>query len=868
MERNVFKNTNLINISNLSVEEVLEKFNTSDSGLSSQRAGKLLSKKGKNVIESEKGDKWHELLIESFFDSFNIVLFIIIIISILTDVVFTTDKTYSKIIILSIIITISGLIHYIQGIKTKKSLAKLKEMVSTKTAVKRDDKVIEISPSDIVVGDIIKLAAGDIVPADLRIISSKDLYINQSVLTGESEPVEKHFNNNNNSTNIFELQSICYMGTNVISGTAYGVVIATSNDTYYGKIAKSLSPKSNDTAFDISIKRITSLLIKMTFIMAVLVFLFNAITKGNMIDSLIYAVAVAVGVMPELLLVIVTSNLAKGSIEMAKKKTIIKELQSIQNFGAMDVLCTDKTGTLTEDHVVLQRYLDVYGNDNIKILEDAYLNSYLQTGLKNLLDIAVIEKAEENGLTEILNKYKKADEIPYDFSRRRMSVVVGDPKDNNIIITKGAVEEILSICSSIKINKGRKKITDKIKEEILNIAQKLNEDGLRVIAIAKKIETNSNKTIFSVEDENEMELIGYVAFLDPPKESAKEAIVALHEHGVKVKVITGDNEIITQKICKEVNISTENILLGQDIDNMSEEEFSKAVEKTTIFAKISPLQKSNIIQMLQKNGHVVGFLGDGINDAPALLQSDIGISVDTGTEITKEVANVILLEKNLMVLEEGIVEGRKVFANINKYFKMAVSSNIGNMFSVLIASIILPFLPMLPIHVLIQNLLYDLSQLGIPFDNVDKEYVKKPKKWEITGIKKFIWWFAPISTIFDLITFAVLWFILGANSIDNQALFHSGWFILGVLSQTIIVHIIRTSKIPFFKSRSSIVMVLTTVLISIVALIIPYSSFGELVQLVPLPKIYIIWVVIIIAFYIVLTEITKKRFIKNNKEWI
>lgn len=868
MEKNIFKSTNLINISNLSVEEVLEKFNTSDNGLSNQRAEKLLLKKGKNIIETEKEDKWYKLLFESFFDPFSIVLFVIIIISILTDVVFTTDKTYSKIIILSIIIVISGLIHYVQGIKTKKSLTKLKEMVSNTTAVKRDGKIIEIPPEDIVVGDVIKLAAGDIIPADLRIISSKDLYINQSVLTGESEPVEKHTNNKDDSTNIFELPNICYMGTNVISGTAYAIVIAAANDTYYGKIAKSLTPKNNDTAFDISIKRITSLLIRMTIVMAVLVFLFNTITKGHMIDALVYAVAVAVGVMPELLLVIVTSNLAKGSIEMAKKKTIIKELQSIQNFGAMDVLCTDKTGTLTEDHVVLQRYLDVYGNDNIKILEDAYLNSYFQTGLRNLLDVAVIEKAEENGLIKILNKYKKIDEIPYDFSRRRMSVIVGNSKDKNIIITKGAVEEILLVCSNIKTNKGKKRITDKTKKDILNIVQKLNEDGLRVIAIARRIETNLEKTIFSVEDENEMELIGYVAFLDPPKESAKEAIAALREHGVKVKVITGDNEIITKKICKEVNINTENILLGQDIETMTEEEFSKAVEKTTIFAKISPLQKSNIIQMLQKNGHIVGYLGDGINDAPALLQSDIGISVDTGTEITKEVANVILLEKSLMVLEEGIVEGRKVFANINKYFKMAVSSNIGNMFSLLIASIVLPFLPMLPIHVLIQNLLYDLSQLGIPFDNVDKEYVKKPKKWEITGIKKFIWWFAPISTIFDLITFAVLWFVVGANSITNQALFHSGWFVLGLLSQTIIVHIIRTNKIPFFKSRSSIVMVLTTVLISIVALIIPYSSFGELVQLVPLPKIYIIWVVIIIAFYIVLTEITKKRFIKNNKEWI
>jgi len=861
-------NKEIFEYSKMEKSKILESYNTTELGYSVERANELLEKNGYNKIESEDEEKWYDIVIKSFFDPFSLILMCIIFISVFTDVLMVAEKSYAKIIILSLIILVSGTIHFIQDTKTKKSMKELKELVSNTISVIRGGIEVEISLADVVVGDIIKLSAGDMIPADLRILSSKDLFISQSSLTGESEPIEKFELNSKDTTDIFELENICFMGTSIVSGAAIVIVIATGKDTYLGQMSKSMVTKKGDTAFDKGIKKITGLLIKITMVMVPIVFIINIVTKGNVLDSFIYAVAVAVGITPELLLVIVTSNLAKGSIEMAKKKTIVKDLNSIQNLGAMDILCTDKTGTLTQDHIILEEYLDVHGNEDMRVLRHAFLNSHFQTGLKNLIDLAIINKAISTNLDNILNNYVKVDEIPFDFIRRRMSVVIEDKSGKKQLITKGSVEEILSICKFAEIEGKVQEINSELHDEIMKIANKLNTNGLRVVAIAQKNEFYHNTKTFGVQDEYEMILMGYVAFLDPPKESAKSAIKALNGYGVAVKVITGDNELVAKKVCYQVGIDTTNSLTGKQIEKMSETEFLSVVEKTTLFSKISPIQKATIVKALQTKGHIIGYMGDGINDAPALVQADVGISVDSGVEIAKESADIILLEKSLMVLTDGLIEGRKVFANIMKYLKMGTSSNVGNMLSVLFASIFIPFLPMLPIHILLQNLLYDISQIGIPFDNVDKEYLKVPRKWEIKEISKFILWFAPISTFFDLVTFGVLWYIIGANTIADQALFQSGWFLLGLLSQTVIVHIIRTKKIPFFQSRPSWIMVFSTLTITIIGLAIPFTAFGTYVGLVPLPPVFLWCLLIIMIAYMLITECVKRIFIRFNKDWV
>jgi Mg2+-importing ATPase len=854
--------------SRMEEKNILESFSTSKLGYTTEHANELLEKNGYNKVESEDEVKWYDLVISSFFDPFSIILMCIIFISVFTDVILVQEKSYAKIIILSLIILVSGTIHFIQDFKTKKSMQKLKEMVSSAITVIRNGNEEEIPLVNIVVGDIIKLSAGDIIPADLRIISSKDLFISQSSLTGESEPIEKFELNAKDTTEIFDLENICFMGTSIVSGAAMAIVIATGKNTYLGQMSKTMLTKKGDTAFDKGIKKITWLLIKITMIMVPIVFVINISTKGHILDSFIYAVAVAVGITPELLLVIVTSNLAKGSIDMAKKKTIVKDLNSIQNLGAMDILCTDKTGTLTQDHIVLEEYLDVHGNRDMRILRHAFLNSHFQTGLKNLIDIAIIEKAKNNNLINILDNYTKVDEIPFDFVRRRMSIVIEDKTSKKQLITKGAVEEILSICKYAEIDGKIEEINTELHDEIMEIAKNLNFNGLRVIAIAQKNEFYHDAKTFGINDECDMILMGYVAFLDPPKESAKQAIKALNSYGVAVKVITGDNELVAKKVCYQVGIDTTNSLTGKQIENMSESEFLDVVQKTTLFSKISPIQKASIVKALQNKGHIVGYMGDGINDAPALVQADVGISVDSGVEIAKESADIILLEKSLMVLKDGLMEGRKVFANIMKYLKMGTSSNVGNMISVLFASIFLPFLPMLPIHILLQNLLYDISQIGIPFDNVDKEYLKVPRKWEIKEISKFILWFAPVSTFFDIATFGVLWFIVGANTVASQALFQSGWFLEGLLSQTMIVHIIRTGKIPFVQSRPSGILLFSTAVITIIGLIIPYTVIGSNLGLVPLTGVYLGCLAIVMTSYILITECVKRIYIKFNKDWV
>ncbi|MNM65383.1 Magnesium-transporting ATPase, P-type 1 [compost metagenome] len=632
-------------------------------------------------------------------------------------------------------------------------------------------------------------------------------------------------------------------------------------------MASSFTEDKKTTSFEKGVKSVSSLLIKFMFVMVPIVFVVNGVTKGDWLEALLFAISIAVGLTPEMLPMIVTTNLAKGAVVMAKRKTVVKKLDAIQNFGAMDILCTDKTGTLTLDKIIVEKHLNIHGEEDIRVLKHAYLNSFYQTGLRNLMDIAILEHGEENGLIAFKENYERVDEIPFDFVRRRMSVVLKDKEEKRQLITKGAVEEMLSICSFAEYKGEVVNLTDEIKKKILKTVENLNKEGMRVIGVAQK-NNIPDENDFSVKDESNMVLMGYIAFLDPPKESAKDAIKALHENGVEVKVLTGDNDAVTVKVCKEVGIDVSNVLLGNEIDDMEDDELTKAIETTNVLAKLSPIQKSRIIRLLQEKGHVVGFMGDGINDSPALRQSDVGISVDTAVDIAKESADIILLEKSLMVLEEGVIEGRKVFGNIMKYIKITASSNFGNVFSVLAASIFLPFLPMLPIQLLIQNLLYDVSQIFIPWDNMDKEYLMKPKKWNADDIGKFMVYIGPISSIFDIITFLLMWYVFKANSDATQGLFQSGWFIVGLISQILIVHIIRTKKVPFIESRASMPVVVLSLVIVILGISVPFIGFGEAIGLEALPMNYFFWITFILLMYCVVVQMAKKMYIKKFNKWI
>ncbi len=746
-------------------------------------------------------------------------------------------------------------------------------MVHTTASILRSDTgKHEIQMAEIVPGDIIHLAAGDMIPADVRIISSKDLFVSQSSLTGEAEPVEKYDTlrcdvNKQKSISLSELDNICFMGTNVVSGSAVAVVLFTGNNTYFGSMAKSLVGQRALTNFDKGVNSISWLLIRFMFVMVPIVFLVNGFTKGDWLEALLFAISIAVGLTPEMLPMIVTTNLAKGAVAMAKRKTVVKRLNAIQNFGAMDILCTDKTGTLTLDKIVLECHLDIHGNEDDRVLRHAYLNSYYQTGLKNLMDVAILEFGAKKEFEDPEKTYKKVDEIPFDFIRRRMSVVLQDGSDKRQLVTKGAVEEMLSICTYAEYRGEVVPLTEEIREEVKEMVKQLNKEGMRVLAIAQKNNV-PHEGVFSVKDESEMVLMGYIGFLDPPKETAAAAIKALNEYGVKVKILTGDNEIVTKKICKEVGLPVDNILLGSQIDGMEDEALAAAAENTAIFAKLSPLQKSRIITMLQSKGHTVGYMGDGINDAAALREADVGISVDTAVDIAKESADVILLEKSLMVLEEGVIEGRKIFGNIIKYIKMTASSNFGNMFSVLAASAFLPFLPMLPIHLLVQNLFYDISQISIPWDHMDEEYLKVPRKWDASDVSKFMIFIGPISSIFDITTYLVMWFVFKANTPAVQSLFQSGWFIEGLLSQTLIVHMIRTQKVPFIQSRAAKPVLLLTGTIMAMGIAIPFTPFGASIGLQPLPLTYFPWLIGILLAYCLLTQTIKTWYIKKFKGWL
>ena len=860
----------LIDIAQRDVDEVLHLLDTNESGLSETEAKRRLGKSGLNEIAREKPIKWYIQLLKTVTNPLSLLLIVLATISLLTG-------SPTAALIIFIMVIFGGLLRFSQEFQSNKAAEKLRQMVSTTATVSRKDAIKDAAPKEnpgitagkeiavklLVPGDVIFLSAGDMIPADVRLIAAKDLFLSQSTLTGESLPAEKHaLLPDDKEKNLLELVNLCFMGTTVVSGSGTAVVAETGSHTYLASLAKTVSGRKARTSFDKGVNGVTILLLRFMLIMAPLVFVINGVLKGNWVEAFTFGLSVAVGLAPEMLPVIVTANLAKGAIAMSNKKVIVKNIDAIQDFGSMNILCTDKTGTLTQDKIVLQRHLDPYGQESTDVLKYAYLNSFYQTGLKNLLDVAVLDRNQELESLDVKKNYQKFDEIPFDFVRRRMSVVVEEMGKQHVLICKGAVEEVLLVCTQLKVDGKVLPMDESVRTKVADLQQKLNSEGLRVIAVAYKV-TPPNQSHYGITDESDLVLLGNIAFLDPPKDSAGQAIKALKRNGVDVKIITGDNEIITRKICFDVGLPVQNVLLGSNIESLSDDELALKAATTTIFAKFSPTQKAKVIQVLRKKGNIVGYMGDGINDAAALRSADVGISVDTAVDIAKESADIILLEKNLLILESGVIEGRKTFANINKYIRMGTSSNFGNMFSVLGASAILPFLPMQPVQILINNLLYDFSQTGIPFDQVDHEDLVKPPKWKIDNIRRFMIFIGPISSIFDYCTYALMWFVFGATSVDNQALFQTGWFVESLMTQTLIVHVIRTAKVPFFQSWASLPMLLITATVMGVGMYLPFSPIAASLGFVPLPAVYFLWLALILTCYCVLTQFVKTWFIKK-----
>lgn len=848
-----------------SVKEFVKENNINiETGLKEEQVETNIAKYGTNEIKCSKPKRWYNYFLESLFSPFNSILMGIILVLLYTDIYLALEPSWANIIVIAVLITTSTLLEFFEEFRSNKAAEKLKEMVATTVTVLRNGKEKSVPIKNVTVGDIVILSAGSMIPADLRIIEAKDLYVGQSSLTGESDAVRKEpvTKIKDDIENISDLDTICFMGTNVISGSAKGVVIKTGDNTYFGKIAHTLTTGKPKTAFQKGIESVSKMLIKFMLIMIPLVFMFN-VTKHDVLTAFTFAVAIAIGITPLLLPVILSSSLSKGAMKMAKKKTIVKKLDAIQSFGAMNILCTDKTGTLTEDKIVLEKYLNIHGEEDPGVLKQAFLNSYFQTGLKNNIDEAVIARGLKNDMGQFVDKYKIIDEIPFDFSRRRLSVIVENGEARQLI-TKGAVEEILDICTSAECNGKIEVLTKEIKENVRKISKKLNEDGFRVIAVCQK-NSVENKREYKVEDEKNMTLIGFIGFLDPPKESAKVAIERLNKAGIRVVVLTGDNADVTRCICNKVGINSKNIVLGSKIEKLTDAALTRILKKTNIFAKLSPIQKARIVRLLKEDDNIVGYMGDGINDSPSLTNSDVGISVDTAVDIAKESADIILLEKDLNVLLDGAKEGRKTFANLMKYIKMAVSFNFGEVSSVIIASILLPFLPITPIQLLVQSLLYDFGQLTLPLDNVDKEYLDTPKKWNIKDIKNFTLFMGPLSSSFDMIVFASLWFIFG---IREAAIFQTVWFSYGVVSNLVGMHIIRTAKIPFVQSNASKVVYASSILLSIIALIFPYTVLGHMIGLVSIPIKY--WTIIIGVpiLYCFIAMIAKKIYVKKYGEWI
>lgn len=849
-----------------SVEEFIKENNFKKRGLTTEEAKKNIAKYGKNEMRQKKPKKWYNYFFESLFSTFNLILLGIVLVLFYTDVMLTTPPNYANIVVILILITASTLLEFFEVYRSNKAAEKLKNLVSAKSEVLRNGKEIKIQSSEITVGDVIFLNAGDLIPADLRIVEATDLFVNQSSLTGESDSVKKVVESEHKDKveDITDLDTICFMGTNVISGSAIGIVFKTGDNTYFGKVADTITDEKPKTAFQKGIDSVSKLLIRFMLVLIPITFIANAAKHGT-ITAFTFAVAIAIGITPLLLPVILSSSLAKGATRMSKKKTIVKRLDSIQSFGAMNVLCTDKTGTLTEDKIVLEKYLNIKGEEDKRVLKHVFLNSYFQTGLEGSIDEAIIARVKKSELKGIEENYEKVDEIPFDFSRRRLSVVVSDGKKKQLI-TKGAVEEILSICTMVDYHGEVSEITKDIKRDVLELSKELNKQGLRVVAVAQKNDI-SGIDKFSVKDESKMVLIGFVGFLDPPKESAKGAIERLNKDGIRVIVLTGDNEYVTKAICDKVSINTDKIILGSKIDKLSDAALRRHLKKTNVYAKLSPIQKARIIRILKEAGNVVGYMGDGINDAPSMHNAEVGISVDTAVDITKETADIILLEKDLDVLTDGVMEGRKTFGNLQKYIKMAVSFNFGEVLSVLIASVLLPFFPITPIQLLVQSLIYDMGQLSIPYDNVDKEYLEKPRVWNMKSLKRFMLYMGPTSSIFDLMIFAILWFGFGLRMPD-AALFQSIWFSYGVVSNLVGLHVIRTSKTPFIQSNASKAVYATSIGLSIVAILIPFTFIGKYIGLVPIPLQYFSIILCVPILYCFLASFIKRRYIKKCGEWL
>ena len=840
-------------------DTVLKGLESQLNGLSREEADVRLRQAGANDIVREKRQSALTRLLSNIKNPLVLLLMALGVLSFLTGDLRAT-------VVIAAMVVLGVVLRFFQEMRADNAAEKLKAMASNTATIVRDGKEEEVSLKMLVPGDIIRLAAGDMVPADIRVLAAKDLFLNQAALTGEALPVEKKSAQVlADIGNPLDLPNICFLGSSVVSGSATAVVIYTGSKTYFGSLAVSIVKPRQPTSFDKGINKFTWLMIRFIAVMVPVVFLVNGLSKHNWPEAFLFAMAVAVGLTPEMLPMIVTVNLSNGALVMARKKVIVKRLNAIQNFGAMDVLCTDKTGTLTQGKIVLEKYLDPHGNPSEKVLHYGYLNSYHHTGLKNLLDEAILSHEELKDRLKANEKYRKIDEIPFDFVRRRMSVVVEDGTGLNTLICKGAVDEVLSLCARVEINGEIIFVQPERDAERRRIADGLNGQGFRVIALAyKEMPNATDEPVYSVKDEADLILLGFLAFLDPPKDTAAEALKRLGSLGVGVKVLTGDNEIITAYICREVGLPVEHLLLGSQIETMSQAELAEAASATSVFARLVPAHKERIIRALQGKEHVLGFMGDGINDAPALKAADVGISVDSAVDIAKESSDIILLENSLLVLEQGVLEGRRVFGNIVKYIKMAASSNFGNMFSVVGASAFLPFLPMLPIQVLANNLLYDFSQTAIPTDDVDADWLAKPRKWAIDKILRFILFIGPISSIFDYVTFFIMLYVF--NCRHNPALFHTGWFVESLFTQTLIIHIIRTNKIPFIESRASWPLILTSVVIVAAGAWLTVSPLANTLGFVSLPLRYWLFLALILAGYAVLTQIVKNWFVRRFGE--
>lgn len=884
-------------------EEVLKNLHTTIHGLDAEHISISRAKFGSNQVTREKKKSLPKRMAEAFINPFTAILFCLALVSTVTDMVFpyfsllgSVPEDFDPVTVLIIVtmVLISGTLRFVQESRSGNAAEKLLAMITTTcTVTRRNQEKIEIPMNDLVVGDIVHLSAGDMIPADVRILDAKDLFVSQASLTGESEPIEKTAVLSAHKQSVTDYTNIAFMGSNVISGSAAAAVICVGDNTLFGSMTSAVAGEAVETSFTKGVNGVSWVLIRFMMVMVPLVFFANGITKGDWLEAFLFAISIAVGLTPEMLPMIVTTCLAKGAVSMSKKQTIVKNLNSIQNFGAIDILCTDKTGTLTQDKVVLEYHLNIKGEDDTRVLRHAYLNSYFQTGYKNLMDLAIIHKteeaeAEDPRLLDLSEHYIKVDEIPFDFNRRRLTTVVQDKTGKTQMVTKGAVEEMLSVCTYAEYDDEVQPLTDAVRRKILQTVDALNDKGFRVLGVAQKSDP-SPVGAFGVKDECDMVLIGYLAFLDPPKESTADAIKALKAHGVTTKILTGDNDKVTRTICKQVGLKIRNMLIGSDLETMSDAELARAAESTDVFAKLTPDQKARVVSVLRENGHAVGFMGDGINDAAAMKAADIGISVDTAVDVAKESADIILLEKDLMVLEQGIIEGRKTYANMIKYIKMTASSNFGNMFSVLTASALLPFLPMMSLHLILLNLIYDLSCTAIPWDNVDEEFIAKPRKWDASSVGSFMLWIGPTSSVFDFTTYIFMYFVLcplfvsggvlfndlpahynGAELAAIQAryigMFQAGWFVESMWSQTLVIHMIRTPKLPFIQSHASAPLTLLTLAGITILTVIPFTPLGTMLGFAALPAAYFAYLIPCILLYMILATSLKKAYVRYYGE--